>query len=490
MKEVGLEQVNALIANALAEENLQVMASILWPALDQFPDNAQLYMWAAHLCTRQGYHALALLCAQKANDLEPNGANYTNIGSILRRLNLPKESVAALQEAVGYEPDNPHPWNNLAASYVNEGNPGPGLEAGAKALELNPDFDKARWNLGLLQLEAGDFKNGFDNYRAGLVVGERLLKNYTGDPVTDREPKFLVDIEELREFPDKHGRKPRIIVWGEQGMGDEIMFSTILPDLAKDAIILLDCHPRMEQLMRDAWMFFDTDVVEGVYPTRKQKDAPWYADVPTCDFKCSIGDLARWYRSDNASFNEAILDYGGCFLEADPDLVQMYRGTLEELRGDSDLPLVGFGWTGGIINTQRWYRSAQLEELGPLMQNVQPVSLQYEDDMAAVQDWYEKTGQLVFRFPGITDHYDYHHTLALVMALDAVVTVCQSVAHLSAAAGQKTFVLVPDKPAWRYGLEGSDWYWYGPNATLYRRPGASWAPAVQNLKRDLDAYLK
>ena len=92
----------------------------------------------------------------------------------------------------------------------------------------------------------------------------------------------------------------------------------------------------------------------------------------------------------------------------------------------------------------------------------------------------------MLRVPAVTQAYNYDHTLSLVSALDEVITVCQSVAHLSAASGQVTRVLVPDKPAWRYGLEGSEWFWYGENAKLYRRPGPEWEPALRELFSDLE----
>lgn len=479
MKELGLDAVHTAVSEALAAKDKQRMGAMLFPALDQFPDDPILHHFAAHYYTHEDRHVSALMHAERAQELEPTAGNLTNLGSIYRRLNLPDKAYRVLEEAIGYDPTNKHPWNNLAASYCNEGNPLPGLEAAREAVRIDPDFDKARWNKGLLELELGNFAEGFDDYRAGLVIGERLLKNYATDD--GKEPEFLTDLKQLKDFTKQYGVKPRVIVWGEQGLGDEIMFSTILPDLANNAEIIFDCHPRMEKIMRDSYL--DVSGVFEIYPTRKEKEAPWYKDTEPCHFKCSIGDLPRWYRRKLEDFHEA-REWASPWLTPDKELVERYRAVLEELAPNKKY--VGFGWTGGIISTQRWYRSAQLAELSPMLlhDDIQPVSLQYEDDTASVQDWYEQTGKLVFRFPGITTHFDYHHTLALVEALDAVVTVCQSVAHLSAAAGQKTLVLVPDKPAWRYGLEGKDWYWY-ENAQLYRRPGEDWKPAVKACARDL-----
>ena len=488
MKEVGLRQVYDVISESLEAEDQARMNSALWPALNQFPGDSVLHHFASHAYTKEDRLVSALLHAQKSNELEPSAGNYINIGSILRRMNMPDAAYVALNEAIGYEPKNPHAWNNLAASYVNEGNPEPGLVAAREAVRLDPDFKKAIWNKGLLELEVGNFADGFASYRSGLSINEiRMMKNYTHpDKPTDDEPKYIEDFEELIKWRKEHqGSKPRIIVWGEQGMGDEIMFSTCLPDLVEHADIIFDCHPRMEKIMLDSY----GDICTEIYPTRKLLDTNWYKDTQPCQFKCSIGELPNWFRRDLESFHKARNEQAP-WLVADPELVKSYRDAYEELMPGKKY--VGFGWTGGIISTQRWYRSAQLPELSPMLlhPDIQPISLQYEDDTMPVQHYLEKTGKLVYRFPGAKEHYDYHHTLAMVAALDCVVTVCQTVAHLSAAAGQQTMVLVPNAPAWRYGLEGTDWFWYPENATLHRRPGDSWAPAIQACTEHLFRYLE
>lgn len=476
---MGINRVYDSINASLGAKDYKRMAALLWPALDQFPNDHNLLHFATHLFTVQNQLVPALLCAIKANELEPNQANYTNMGSILRRMNMVPESIAALEEAIGYDPSNKHPWNNLAAAHVNEGNPEPGIIAAKEALRLDPEFGKARWNKGLLELEIGNYAEGFDDYRTGLVIGERLMKTYC----PENEPVYCDTAQNLRQYLREHGHKPRIVVWGEQGIGDEIMFSTVLRDLAKDAEIVYDCHPRLEKLMRDSY----GDIIHEFYPTRKTNEVPWYADIKPCQFKASTGDLPRWYRRSREAFHNA---WGSLSIEPDRSLVAQYREDLEGLAPGKSL--VGFASTGGIITTQRWYRCCQLPELGPIMFNdgIQPISLNYEDDTAAVQDIFEKTGKLIYRFPAITQHFDYHHTAALVGALDAVVTVCQSVAHLSAAMGKPTFVMVPSKPAWRYGLEGSTWDWYG-NKMLYRATqDGQWAPVIESIKTDLFESLR
>lgn len=479
MLEMGLDAVYSGIEQAIGEEDIGRAENLLYPAMDQFPQDPQLLFYASHLLVRREKYMLARLCAEESLRLNPNPRTYGNLGAVFRRMNDNENAERCLNLAIEYEPGEKNAWNNLAANYVNEGNPYPGIDAAKKALEIDPEFVKAQWNLGLLQLETGEFAEGFDNYRMGLGGSDRMLRSYSEGDGTG--PKLIESLDELVDFHAEHGRKPRVIVWGEQGIGDEIMFSTILKDMAEYADIIFECHPRLIQIFQDSYPF-----VKEFYPTRKDDYVEWPFDTAPCEFKCPIGDLARFFRRDRKSF-EVAAKKRSPFIRADADLVQSYRDVLEQLAPNKHY--VGVAWTGGVLRTMRWYRSCELDHLYQLSNNpdIVMVSLQYEDDTAALDKFISKTGRQILRFPAITQHYDYQHTLALVQALDEVVTVCQSVAHLSAAAGQVTRVLVPDKPAWRYGLTGDDWYWYGENAKLYRREGMDWRSATSKLFFDMDA---
>jgi hypothetical protein len=121
------------------------------------------------------------------------------------------------------------------------------------------------------------------------------------------------------------------------------------------------------------------------------------------------------------------------------------------------------------------------------------VSLDYEHVDLQCEEINKKYGEdKIYNFPSITHHFDYQHTQALVMACDAVVTVCQSVAHLSAASGQHTLVLAPRKCAWRYGLKGKEWYWYpGAKTRLFRQTqDDDWSKPIEQLWQHLTAKVK
>lgn len=480
MKEIDLSEVFKLIEGALEKEDYATAGKYLFPAMDQFDDNAQLLFYASHLYVREGRYLAGYLHAKRSMDLAPNGHTAANLGATSRRLNRIEESQYWLKKAIDYDDRNVHAWNNLAAVYVNEGNPWPGIEYANKALELDPKFDKARWNRGLLKLEAGNFAEGWEDYRAGLTTGERASRTYYPEN-PELEPRMLETRDELLQF----GRRPRVVVWGEQGIGDEIMFSTILRDMAVDADVIFDCHPRLIDIMKESYV----DCVVDFHPTRKilthesRPPLDWVKDVPQIDFKCSMGDLGRFYRRDYQSFRKTNMK----FLWADEDLTKRYWEELHQLANGR--VKVGFAYTGGIINTMRWYRSIDPMLLAPVLtsKDVLPVSLQYEDEGPTLRAFNEKFGRPYMSFPAVTQAHNYMHTAAMVAALDVVVTVCQSVAHLAAAMDKPTYVLVPGKPAWRYGVGGGDresdelWYFYSDKAKLLRMKDGKWDAPLARL---------
>lgn len=468
MIELGLSQVYATVEAALQSGDIQKASNLLFPALDQFPHDAQLWFYAGHIMSKRESYAMARIAAERSAQLLPSAPAYANIGAICRRLNDTQGAVEALQKSIEYQPDDANTWNNVAANYINEGDPLPGIAAAQRALSIKPDMLKAKWNLGLLQLEVGDFANGWRNYREGLYDLNRQLRSYT--PNGEGEPLLVESLNQLGQWQEANGKKPRVIVWGEQGIGDEIMFASIMEDFSQWAEIVFECHPRLESIFRRSFPF-----VAEIHPTRKDDHISWYAEAEPCQFKLPIGDLGLLLRPTLESFRSGARPY----LVADPAKVDWYRRTLKQIVPDGKF--VGVAWTGGVIRTARTYRCCQLEQLYDLGKGGTLVSLQYEDDTLAVQHYMERTGRTMLRFPAITRHYDYDHTLALVCALDSVVTVCQSVAHLAAAAGVHVSVLVPDKPAWRYGLSGEQWFWYGARAQLFRRSGAKWDEAIQRM---------
>ena len=472
----------AQVEAALAKEDLVEADRLLIPALDQFSNLPQPWFYAGCIFFSRNFNALAGLCYEKAYRLEPNAMVLSNWGAALRRQNNNEEALRVLNKAVEYDYDNKSTWTNLAASYVNEGNPLPGIEAAKKALKIDPKFHRATWNQGLMELERGNFRVGFKLYRHGIGK-ERLVRYYTPaalkDPKKEKARYMTPDI-----FKRQRGKGKRLVIWDEQGLGDRLMFGSVIHQAREDFEIVFECHARLEDIFRRAYPDLE------IHPTSKDDVITWIPETKKLDYKMAIGDLGCYYRKDRLDFTKA-WQTTGPFYKINMEEAALFRSGIESVA--EGRKIVGLATRGGVIQTMRHYRSVRPKQIHKLLsqEDIMFVSLDYENVQSQCEAINKEYDCLkIMNFPAITHAWDYEHTQSLVAACDCLVTVCQSVAHLAAGSGVPTFVLVPQKAAWRYGLEGRRWFWYpDENIRLYRQQDESWDVALEDLQKDVLEFL-
>lgn len=466
MQQLGLDQVIKLLGELLKSdqlEDLNKVPGIILPSLNQFPDNPALWFYTGFWQNKIGNNALAVEAWERSFQLEPQPMVLANLGAAMRETGRPIDARYVLEKADFLKPNDPAILTNIAGTYVNEGDPWPGIAAGEKAVELAGEDGQGAFNLALLHLEAGNYGRGFDLYATGHHDA-RDKRTYEG-------------AEKLTRANFEKAKGSRLLVYGEQGIGDELMFSTLFADVCRDFKVIFDHHPRLGRLYATApW----ANQVE-LHPTRKSGHDSWY--TPGCaDYSTPIANLGQFYRRTPESFA-----WKGPVYQADPDEIELNRKYLRELADGRKI--IALAFRGGTIKTARTYRAIQPQLLEPLFArpDLMFVNIDYEDMTGPVSWISEQFGQhKCLWYPSIAWAWDYDHLGALMAACDATVTVCQSAAHLSAAMGLDTHVLVPSRPAWRYGLHGTDWYWYpSGRAHLHRQIGNEWAFAVKSTEEAL-----
>lgn len=497
MFEVGLANVCDEINEAFRQGNFGRVEGLLWPALDQFSELPQLWFYAGNVFFQTGRPALAGLCFERCVALDENPLVLANLGASYRRLNQHQNGLMVLKKALDLHPDYEPALVNYGAMWVNEGRPEEGIPYLEKAVALGKAKGKletgAEWNLGLLYLESGRFAEGFDIYRRGLG-SERLVRSYAHGDVG--EPKRLE--------PEDHAsvvagaalgkEKPTLIVWGEQGIGDELNFAACFNEASYRYNIIFECHPRLEKIHRTAkWVVRARERGENplFFPTRKETKISWPQDHNIkADFKCPIGDLAAFFRRDAMAFKKAWED-SGPYYGYDVDECQRYTDHLRSIA--KDRAIVGLATHGGVMTTARAYRTLRLPEIEYLFANTDCVFVGFDyDDMTPMMfHLHEKFPGRYVWFPSIVQHWDYDHTAALLAATDMNVLVCQSAAHLSAAIGAETRVLAPKRAAWREIMVpdiGKDrWYLYpGENTKMYMQTDPeSWTEPLDRVIADI-----
>ena len=456
LKEI-IDQAQGMQMQGMHDQAMHLINQVI----GQHPDNPYLiYVYATSLM-HKGEFGIASVLLHNAVRVHPEFAEaYNNLAVCYRREYHLDWSIEACKKALEFRKDWADPYNNLAACYVNEGNPEEGLQYSDKALELNQpgtkEYSKVVWNRALMLLEMGRFKEGFDLYEAGLECGERPVRNYSEDP--EKPTPYLDSIYKLRA-------DHTVVVYGEQGMGDEIMFLAFLQNLIDTgAKIILDCHPRMTSLFHRS--FPDIEI----HGTRKRDKLAWPVDM-SIDFCVSIASLAKLYLQNHSSFPQR------AYIKPATEIARSMR---RDIHNDGRR-VIGIAWSGGTKKTNNLYRSLAQEQIELIagQTGYKFVSLQYDND-GYMPDNVEPSWN-------ITQHYNYDLTACLVEACDAVVAINTSVVHLAGAMGKRVFCLTPSKPAWRYGLDRKDMPLY-PDVHQYRQHGDDWDPAIHELLRDLDIW--
>lgn len=448
----------------------------------------------------QGKHGLAnILMSRSLQDYEKFPEGLNKVGIITKETatggkeNFLKLKKSELMNAIGttwkhenkidkarywfekaqavLDQPNPDIQNNMATLYINEGNPEMSLKHLNIALTADPNHSQAHWNRSLARLEMGNYAEGFDEYHWGKRAAVRLDRNY--DKVA---------------IPEWQGEKGKtVIVYGEQGIGDEVMFASVLPEMIRDCKqVVFDCHKKLHHLFCNSFPMID------IYPTREDENLTWAIKpdgTPRYPFdaKIAMGDLPRLYRRSLEDFP------GKRYLTPTPASNLKWAAKLNEHFMDGK-PIIGINWIGGHKKTRVEVRSLTLEQLLPILQqDAHFVSLQYTPCEDEIFEFEQKHGIKIHHWPDCSYNEHYDETGGMVANLDLVITCCSSIVHLSGAIGTPCWVLTPSRPAWRYRLDLDYMPWYGQTVTLFRqKPGTvAWEPVVEdvsvNLKELLDA---
>lgn len=306
----------------------------------------------------------------------------------------------------------------------------------------NEALTNCRVSDGYIKLAQGKWTEGFEGFRATMRTKWRKEWAYGDSKEWQGEPDAVV------------------MVTGEQGLGDEIMAASMVPQAAKACkTFIFDCDARLATLFARSF----PNVL--VTPTRRER-AVTLPVMPT--HHKSLFGLGELFRKADSDFPRQ------------PYLIpnQEYVGMFKELLGGQRT--IGIAWSGGLPRTGMEPRAAGLNAFLPLLKGAQFVSLQYTEDQPEIRELREKHGIEVRTFPWVTRGPDMDLLAGLLAACDEVVGVHTSALHLASAMGVPTTTLVHRGSGWRYALPELLWY---PNTTrLWRKkPGESWRDCVEKL---------
>jgi tetratricopeptide (TPR) repeat protein len=354
---------------------------------------------------------------------------YMNLGVALRNEAHEEEAKACYRRYLELKPDDPVGWANLSGVYINYGEPEKAIAHADRALSLDPKNIQARHHRALALLEMEKYEAGFKQYEARLELPEFHKRGYEG--------------------PMWNGEKVgTLVVHGEQGLGDEVMFCSLIPKV-KEMVgrVVIECNERMVPL-------FERSFGVKCYPGEKELKAEVKGDawIP-------MGSLPRVFGLKSQ------LKHSG-FLK--PPLTDKFNG--EGFR-------IGLSWRGGTKRTHEQLRNFEVDEWQKLLDpDFKWVSVQYGE----VKDELEEMKLIDPGWDGDMDEF-----AALVDSCDHIITVCNTTVHFAGALNKPCWVLVPNKPAWRYGMFSDRMLFY-PSVKLYRQgKDEPWSAVIERVRNDL-----
>jgi hypothetical protein len=264
----------------------------------------------------------------------------------------------------------------------------------------------------------------------------------------------------------------------EQGLGDQIFYGAMLADLQATGVESFVClDERLQSLFGRSFPELDFVLPEELTSIDSSKQL-FGAQI-------QLASLGRIFRRSTADFSRITSPY----LAANKELISTLR---KQQRQDQDANFIcGLSWTSANAETGST-KSIKLDDLHPLLKvdGTKFINLQYGDTSEERLRVREQIGVDIVQFDGIDNKNDIDELAALISSCDIVITVSNSTAHLAAALGKPTLVLLPHHTPlwyWHLGSRTSPWY---PTVTLLRQEIAGdWAKPINETIDLLTNYI-
>ncbi|GET41993.1 glycosyl transferase family 2 [Microseira wollei NIES-4236] len=482
-------------------------------AIQVKPDYTAAYNNLGNLYLEQEQFQAAIDCFLKAIQFEADYAPaYNNLGNVYKEQGQFQAAIDCFLKAIQLQPEYTSAYSNLGNVYKEQGQLEAAIDCFDKAIKLQPDYADAHYNRGHALLLLGELQSGFLEYEWRFET--QIISRF--------KPKTT-----MWDGSEIEGKS--IVLWNEQGLGDEIQFVRYAQQLQKQGgLVTLCTHPALVSLFREC-LAGEVEVIE------KNN-----CDIYAYDCQASMMSLPGIFQTN---------------LDTIPNSVP-YIFTPDSLRSDCVIPSssgyrIGIVWAGQIKNPDYLKKSCSPDWFIDLLDvgDVTLYSLQVGVDAVKIQPWLdqedaqtrrkgdalrdlsqdqsiwfeppefirrEEENSTLLESPGFRDGMSPRHrvtasprplqdrrvwdlshlirdfvdTVCLIEQLDLVITIDTAVAHLAGAMGKPVWVLLPFIPDWRWQLHCQVSPWY-PTMRLFRQPSlGDWGSVFQQVKEKLAEVLK
>ena len=372
-----------------------------------------------------------------ALSIEPhNFKALVNRGNLYQNLFRYEDAIDDFDMAIKLEPSTLETFVNRGNSLKFLGRLSEAAKSFDAALAIDKNNANAQFHYSILLLSQKRFSEGWEKYK------------YRWKAKNLQQPKFVEDLPSF-SITERYGK---ILVWCEQGIGDQIFFGSILRDLPKNLVVEVLINPKLISLFKLS------------FPHISFISSESNIDIFSYDFQIGLVELASLYRNSKDDLNKLPSRF---IITNDAK-----NTTFKKIIQKNKKLTCGISWKSkNVING--YAKSISLESLLPVLQTqgLSFVNLQYGDTTAET-NYLKDNYDINFEDIGSIDNYNDLDSLAsLIESCDFIITISNVTVHLAGSIGKKTYLLLP------YGL-GSIWYWHDENQS-------TWYPSINILRQKI-----
>jgi tetratricopeptide (TPR) repeat protein len=458
-------------------------------------DDSEVYFNQANSFTKLKRFKDAIVSYDKAISLNKNYAEaYSNRGTVLKELNYFTEALLSYDKAIELNEDYAEAHSNRGIVLNELKRFDEALMSYDRAIELKPNYAEAYSNRGILLQELRRFSEALESYDKAIdnaplfstyyynkSILLLMLQDFEGGwKLYDRRwENSSLGLNRLDSTKPKHDdlhiyTDKKILVWAEQGLGDQILYAGMLDQL-------LDRAP-LSQILLDKRLI---PILRRSFPNGNFLDKDKIIDQIEHDAHLPIADLGKHFRRSTLDFDTSRNHY----LKADRLEANSIR---ESLIGKNKF-LCGINWSSKTENIGA-EKSIHLLDLLPILsiQNITFVSLQYGNVQQQLIEFNKNNNTQIQQCSFVDNFYDIEGHSALIEACDFTVTISNTSTHISGAIGKKTYLMCPTG-------KGLLWYWanqtmgkslWYPSINIYEQtiPG-QWSDVVDKVKKAVEKNI-
>ena len=430
-------------------------------------DNLELHGQAGDFPKVSSYLEQVIQYYQQALEIDPvySADVCNNLGVAYAKGRRFDAAIQQYNKAIGIDAEYDEAYGNLGQALHEQKRLDEAISVHQKAIGISPECTEYHRGYGDSLLLTGDWEKGWKEYEWRWKSDKFLARNKR------KFPHLTWDGSSLDHTS--------ILVWLEQGVGDQIMFASLLPKLQKQAYqTFVEIEYRLYPIFRRSFQNIRFFIA-------KTRPHPQLLDE-SIGYQSPIGSLAQWLLPDEGSFPKYHAYFKAC-----PKKTEKIKKEYQKLANGRIL--VGIAWKSTKANKGFGeLKSTSLAQWTNLLSQEDCffVNLQYGDVEGELDEFSNQTGILIYRDPQVDSLQNLDDFAAQIASLDLIVSTSNTAVHMAGALGKPVWTLLHYVPDWRWQLDRSDALWYS-SMTLFRQAvSGDWESVFERVQPALKRFVE